>query len=75
VLGGSITPKKPEAFVSPLETITPLNAGLMPTDVNSIFANLKKEEEGMTVSQEALPAATESIPEHFEETYSYAPVQ
>ena len=76
-LGGSVSAKGPEAFISPLDTITPINAGLMPTDVNNIFANLKKTEEGMSmgapVSQETLDAP--SIPEHFEDTFSYAPVQ
>jgi hypothetical protein len=82
-LGGSVTVKRPEAFISPLDTITPINAGLMPTDVNGIFASLKKDEsrEGLTVFQEAvessrpIPGTMESIPEHFEDTYSYAPVQ
>lgn len=80
-LGGSVTAKNPEAFVSPLETITPLNTGLMPSDVGNIFSSLKKEDshEGLMVDQESKtalppPGFVESIPEHFEDTFSYAPV-
>jgi hypothetical protein len=74
-LGGTVTAKNPEAFkqVNPLESVTPLNAGLMPTDISTIFTNLKKEEsrEELVVAEETMPP---HVPEHFEETFSYAPV-